>query len=366
MTPGQRRPAVRRLVLACVAVACLAIAPLDVAVAPAAEAVSRPPVLNTGQDIGWPMCPAARGGRDKPMPPETALGFVIAELNAGLAFTANQCLADHYAWARARSSRLGGYIFPNYPDAPMLAAAAVGHYGKCVTLACRLKNTGWAQAEWDMQRLAETGVTLPMIWVDIEHQPRLGGTREWSRSIYDNRLVLTGVFDYLSAHHIRIGLYSYANGYREIVGSWALTYPEWIPTGTHVDADRATRCNQPGFAAGPVWLTQTTRAITAYDIDDDSVCPVASRALPLMFAASSTARPMLRAVRSQTLVRYAGLRLAYGARGPAVAAAQRALRIRADGVFGNATAAAVRKVQAAQRLGGTGVIDVKTWNALGA
>jgi hypothetical protein len=363
MSPAPRRRRAVRLLHA-----CLAALTLGLPLAPAADAAARPPapVLVTGQDIGWPMCPSDRGGKDKPMPPETTLGFVIPELNAGLAFTANQCLGDHYAWARQRSSRLGGYVFPNFPDAQMLAAAAVGHYGTCTTLACRLKNTGWAQAAWDVQQLAATGVTLPMIWVDIEHQPRLGGTREWSGSIFDNRLVLMGVFDYLTAHRIRIGIYSYAAGYREIVGTWALTYPEWIPTGTHVDADRAARCKLPGFAAGPVWLTQTTRDITAYDIDDDSVCPAASRALPLMFADASTAHPMLRAVRTQALVRYAGMRLTVGARGPAVVAAQRALHIGADGVFGKQTAASVRTFQSRQRLGLTGVIDVRTWNALGA
>ncbi|MCU1677320.1 MAG: hypothetical protein JWM93_2078, partial [Frankiales bacterium] len=103
----------------------------------------------TGQDIGWPMCPQELGGQGKPMPPDTKVGFVIPELNAGLAFVENQCLADHYEWGRERSSLLGGYLFPNFPDAQMRAAASTGRYGTCTTNACVLKNSGYAQAEWD-------------------------------------------------------------------------------------------------------------------------------------------------------------------------------------------------------------------------
>jgi len=312
------------------------------------------------------MCPKELGGQGKPMPPDTSVAFVMPELNSGLAFVANQCLADHLQWGRDRSALLGGYLFPNYPDAQMLADASAGRFGVCASLACQLKNSGYAQAEWDMAQLAATGVTLPMVWVDIEHQPRLGGTRMWTSNVVNNRLVLSGVFTYLREHHIRIGVYSYPNGYKEIVGTWSLTYPEWIPTGGYTAAGRDARCKQPGFSNGPVWMTQSTRPIKAYDIDDDTVCPVARSAVRLMFASPVTNAPMVPSVRDDRLTRFATTVIRYKSRGAAVAAAQRALRLTPDGVFGKATAAAVVRAQKRAGYTASGVLGPKTWLLLGA
>ncbi len=319
-----------------------------------------------GQDIGWPMCPKELGGRGKPLPPDAAIAFVMPELNSGLAFVQNQCLAQHYQWGRDRSALLGGYLFPNYPDAQMLAGAATGRYGACATLQCELLNSGYAQAEWDVAQLGAAGVSLPMIWVDIEHQPRLGGTRMWSKNVANNRLVLSGVFAYLREHHIRIGVYSYPNGYKQIVGTWSLSYPEWIPTGGHLAAERVARCKKPGFSNGPVWMTQSTRAIKAYDIDDDTICPVAASAVRLMFASPLTNAPMVPAVRDNRLTRFATTVIRYRSKGAAVVAAQRALHLPADGVFGKATAAAVVRVQRRAGYTASGVLGPKTWLLLGA
>ncbi|MDQ1714728.1 MAG: hypothetical protein QOC60_673 [Frankiaceae bacterium] len=324
------------------------------------------PALVTGQDIGWPMCPAALGGKDKPMPPDATAGFVIPELNAGLAFVANQCLAGHYDWGRQRNAKLGGYLFPNYPDAQMLAAAVTGRYGACSTLQCQLVNSGYAQAKWDVEQLATTGVTLPMIWVDIEHQPRLNGTRMWSSNIANNRLVLGGVFAYLREHHIRIGVYSYPNGFNQIVGNWALTYPEWIPTGGHLASERLARCAKPGFSAGPVWMTQSTRLITAYDIDDDTICPAAAPATGLMFADPVTNGPVVGPVSDGKLTRFAHLYLRVGSRGSAVVALQHRLRVPATGTYGPATAWAVAHFQQLRGWHGSGIVNLRTWVALGA
>ena len=360
-----RAPAARALRLASVAVSLTLLVTAGV---PTAQAATAPPLapLVTGQDVGWPMCPQALGGRDKPMPPDTVVGFVMPELNAGLAFVANQCLADHFQWARDRSSALGGYLFPNYPDAQMLAAAATGRFGTCATLQCQLVNSGYAQAQWSVGQLAATGVALPMIWVDIEHQPRLGGTRMWSPNISNNRLVLSGVFAYLREHHIRIGVYSYPNGFHQIVGQWALGYPEWIPTGGHLDAERLTRCAQPGFSVGPVWMTQSTRLITAYDIDDDTICPAAAPALALMFASPITNAPLVPRVRDVYLTRYAALNLRIGSRGAAVMAVQRKLRLAPVGIYGPHTALAVARFQQQQGWHGSGIVNLRTWIALGA
>ena len=362
MIPGSHRHRLRRLGVV-LASAGLLLSAFGVPQAHAAYTMSS---AITGQDIGWPMCPTALGGAGKPMPPDTKVGFLIPELNAGLAFDENSCLEMHYNWGKERNSLLGGYLFPNYPDKAMLAAARTGRYGTCSTLQCRLKNTGYAQAKWNVARLTEAGIQLPLIWVDIEHQPRLNGTRAWSKNIYNNRLVLEGVFAYLKEQKIRIGLYSYAYGYNQIVGKWRLGYPEWVPTGKHTASARWEKCKSPGFSNGPVWMTQSTRISHTYDIDDNTICPAGRRAVPLMFSSPQTSKPVVAPVRDQRLTRYAGTILQFGDRGPAVAAAQRALKIPADGVYGAKTRASVLLFQQFQGWSGNGMIGPKTWLALGA
>ncbi|MCW2723350.1 MAG: hypothetical protein JWN35_271, partial [Frankiales bacterium] len=66
------------------------------------------------------------------------------------------------------------------------------------------------------------------------------------------------------------------------------------------------------------------------------------------------------------LAPYAGLTLRTGARGPAVVALQKALRLPADGAFGPRTAAAVTAFNRAHRLPADGIVRPATWTALGA
>ena len=64
------------------------------------------------------------------------------------------------------------------------------------------------------------------------------------------------------------------------------------------------------------------------------------------------------------LIAYHQLTLRQGSRGSVVAITQRALRVHADGIFGPATAAAVRAVQRGARIAPTGVVSRWTWGAI--
>ncbi len=67
------------------------------------------------------------------------------------------------------------------------------------------------------------------------------------------------------------------------------------------------------------------------------------------------------------LTRYKSLVLRYNSRGPAVLALQKALRVsHASGWFGPRTRTAVITFQRAHRLPATGVVEARTWKALGA
>jgi peptidoglycan hydrolase-like protein with peptidoglycan-binding domain len=69
-------------------------------------------------------------------------------------------------------------------------------------------------------------------------------------------------------------------------------------------------------------------------------------------------------MRDYPLVAYRRVTLRQGSRGVAVVAAQRALRVSADGVFGPRTTAAVKAVQRRAKMAQTGVISGRTWVAI--
>lgn len=95
----------------------------------------------------------------------------------------------------------------------------------------------------------------------------------------------------------------------------------------------------------------------------------AAPATPTRAPATTVVTPAPSAATGRTnpaLAPYAGRTLRQGARGPAVVALQKALRITADGVFGPKTAAAVTAFNRARQLPADGVVRPATWVALGA
>jgi GH25 family lysozyme M1 (1,4-beta-N-acetylmuramidase)/lysozyme family protein len=81
---------------------------------------------------------------------------------------------------------------------------------------------------------------------------------------------------------------------------------------------------------------------------------------------AATWSALVRATTPSPLHPFIGTVLRVGSRGPAVAALQKALRLTADGDFGPLTRAAVVAAQRAHHLPATGVVDSRTWLALGA
>ncbi|MEV6248877.1 peptidoglycan-binding protein [Streptomyces sp. NPDC051742] len=70
------------------------------------------------------------------------------------------------------------------------------------------------------------------------------------------------------------------------------------------------------------------------------------------------------AVGPKTWAKLTALTLRSGAKGSAVKAAQVQLGVKADGVYGKKTAAAVRTFQTKKNLPGNAVVDARTWNSL--
>ena len=202
-----------------------------------------------GFDISYPNCAA--------QVPEGA--FAVIGLNGGRPFTANPCFARQ--WAAAQPPR-SVYINTAYhrvlfrhitPD-----CAAAGKSRQRRLAAQRAYAVGCSEAVAALRLLAATPPLA--IWLDVEP----GNT--WSSRRTLNAATIRGILDHLLTQtpHPLIGVYSNASFWPRIVGNWrSLSVPEWIATG----APDPPGCPS-GFAAGPVWLSQSTDGRR----DVDTVC----------------------------------------------------------------------------------------------
>jgi LysM repeat protein len=202
-----------------------------------------------GYDFSYPNC-------STPVPEGE---FAVIGLNWGRPFTANPCFASQ--WAAAQPPR-SVYINTAYHRVlfrhitPECNAAGKGQPLRLV--AQRAYAVGCSEAVAALRLLAATPPLA--IWLDVEP----GNTWSSRRSL--NAATVKGILDHLLTQtpHPLIGVYSNANFWERIVGGWrSLSVPEWVATG----APDPPGCPS-GFAAGPVWLSQSTDGRR----DLDTVC----------------------------------------------------------------------------------------------
>jgi peptidoglycan hydrolase-like protein with peptidoglycan-binding domain len=181
--------------------------------------------------------------------------------------------------------------------------------------------------------------------VDVEPYP----THPWSRSKRGNRAVISGVVRGYEDNGYRVGFYSYAGGWLNVVGNWRLPrHPAWYPVGPerYGYTTAARRCAMPSFSGGPVMIGQWVDGHRDRNV--------------------SCSRLTGRAESPHPLTRHLGVLLRKGSTGAPVRALQKALGVAADGVFGRRTRAALRSYQSSRGLPPTGVTGDDTWRALGA
>ena len=117
---------------------------------------------------------------------------------------------------------------------------------------------GCSEAAAALEQLA--GTTVEAVWLDVEPG------NSWSSRRILNVAAIKGILEQLlnQSPHPTIGIYSNQAYWQQIVGRWpSLSVPEWIATG----APDPPGC-PPGFAAGPIWIAQTTDGL----LDRDTAC----------------------------------------------------------------------------------------------
>jgi hypothetical protein len=222
-------------------------------------------VTEHGYDISWPQCP---GGN--PMPP-TSADFVVIGLTDGLAFTTNPCVADQHAWAVTNGVPAQAYTMATYPTSAQLTTYGAAGPWTTASISGRLHNVGYAQGRATVATLTGISWTPPMVWVDVEPRARQpwysGATRAGTAR---NRWVIEGLMRAMEEAGYPVGLYSYPNGWTQVVGSWWLPgIPAWVATGNHGEATALAACGLPSWSGGPVFVSQWTDGTYDYDLS----CP---------------------------------------------------------------------------------------------
>jgi len=238
--------------------------------------------LVVGGDVSWPQCPVgmgipARRSLGLPMPGERAR-FVVIGLTNGPAFTPNPCLATQVQWARDRGLPTSAYAVATWPTARQLARyGGSGPYAGTTTRS-RLRNVGYAEGRYNLRRLASAGLTVPHVWIDVEHY----SIRPWSSQRRSNRAVVRGIVRAYQDAGVATGFYSTTLQWPDIIGSVRWGLPEWHTAGPRGRSVALSRCSEPSFQAGAVVLAQWWTDVA----DHDLVCPAgpAASAMTSFFA----------------------------------------------------------------------------------
>ncbi|MBB1511512.1 VCBS repeat-containing protein [Tessaracoccus sp. MC1627] len=209
-----------------------------------------------GHDVSWPQCPSP-DGYGLPMPPDSTQ-FVIVGLTKGLAFTRNPCLANQVQWVTSRSRPAHAYGMATYPTAAQLTEYGSAGPWRSTTPAARLSNVGYAQAKDSVAYLAQVGWRPQVVWIDVEPRPAQPWPSGTAGRRALNRAVVEGFMRGLAESGYGYGLYSYTNGWSEIVGDWKLpNVPVWATAGRLDYANEAIdRCSQASFSGGRVLISQ--------------------------------------------------------------------------------------------------------------
>lgn len=241
----------------------------DMSTAPAASGSA----ALRGADISWPNCPKGEGlpyrrSKGEPLPKRNA-AFVVVGLTNGPGFYPNPCIADQLAWVRDHHRRLGAYAMTTYPSRKQRRVHQfTGPYDGNRS-AGRLRNAGYAEATYNVREMLALGMKVPMVWVDVEPYP----TNPWSGSHHANRSIIRGAIRGYHDAGYRVGIYTYANGWTQVVGSWQRPHlPTWTTAGPRGRRAALAMCGR-GPSGGVTWLTQW------YNMhrDFDAACPAAPR-----------------------------------------------------------------------------------------
>jgi hypothetical protein len=233
---------------------------LTLTVLPAAAAAPAPPG-STGYDISWPQCSSSfpAGG-----------AFGIVGVTNGLAFSANPCLRNEFAWALGRPYAAGLYMNTGNPETASSNWPGRAGVGPRTCSTANLSdpsnvdcayNYGW-NAATDALKVATANVgtaarTLPW-WLDVE----IGNS--WNGTAAANSSTVQGYIDYVRSQATStVGIYSTGYQWGQITAGYTVpsspsnpAAPDWLAGASSV-SQAAGMCDPANsFSGGPIQLVQ--------------------------------------------------------------------------------------------------------------
>jgi hypothetical protein len=159
-----------------------------------------------GIDVSWPQCESGI--------PAVPTGFAVIGANGGRPLTANPCLEQQVAAARARRLPVAAYLNLDAPGGVDAAAHAR-----------RVVDDGLA-------RLGAAGLHVPVVWLDVEV------LNDWPDRA-TNLAVIDAALARLRARGVIAGIYSSVPMWRLITGGATVSAPVWLAiTGSEVPSLR--------------------------------------------------------------------------------------------------------------------------------
>jgi hypothetical protein len=250
------------------------------AIASAAKPVAPSAKEYVGYDISYPQC----GGK---LP--TGQAFGIVGVNNGTAATTNPCLATQLSWAKKSTGGTAqpliqlyvntanpGEVISQITTWPTSNTDKTGYnttnpYGTCTgsnDLACSWQY-GWNRSvEANIDRFAPAAITAGITqsvsaytwWLDVETMNtwQSGSTNALAR----NTAAIEGMTAYFTSKGAKVGLYSTAVQWNQIVGSTVSAtsnlngLPNWRPSGASLDNAKTNCSVTPLTVGGFISLTQ--------------------------------------------------------------------------------------------------------------
>lgn len=273
MNSAQTRTALRvptlTTVTAAVAIAAaLMLGATQPADATVAAAIS--PAVVAGADISWPQCPKGMGipsrpTEGQPLPNPKTTKFVMIGLTNGPAFYPNPCLKSQVDWARKNQLNVAAYSMTTYPTSAQLKQYGQSGPYKGSDVLTKLRNTGYAQGQFNLANARKTALSTPIIWMDVEHYP----VRPWSTNTTYNRAVFEGVKAAYQKAGYKVGIYSTSYQWKAILGTVRYGVPEWHTSGPTSQATARAACKSPSIQGGPTVISQWWTSKSDYDV----LCP---------------------------------------------------------------------------------------------
>ena len=200
-----------------------------------------------GYDISWVQCNGA-------FPDNPAFGVV--DVNNGLPFHDNPCLAAEESWAAAAPYEVGFYVNMAHPGdqsdhwtdpGPRACSGTPDDLGCAYNYGYNAGRHAFGYAG------SQTGAASGKAWwLDVET------LNTWSADVSSNMADIQGTLDYLGAQAgVRVGVYSSGPQWAQITGGAALPdVPVWVPYAQN-RGQAPGFCDQAySFTGGPVEMVQ--------------------------------------------------------------------------------------------------------------